>query len=141
MVCMVVASYTLHLLVCLFFSDFGIAWAKSQAPEAVERALSIMDVMEQQGLQPNVQTYSSVIDTIAQSGHHPEQAEDILDRMVKAGVRPDVVTYTAVINGTFDHHFDKCDLRSHMYNTFHHILVQLGQNQKLLKQLNMLFLF
>ena len=97
--------------------------------------------MEQQGLQPNVQTYSSVIDTIAQSGHHPEQAEDILDCMMEAGVCPNVVTYTAVINGTFDHRFDKCDSCSHTYDTFHHILVQLGQNQKLLKPLNTLFLF
>ena len=77
-----------------------LAWAKSQAPDAVECVLSILNTMEQQGLQPDVRTYSSVIDAIAQSGHDPEQAEDILDRMTRAGVHPNVVTYNAAINGT-----------------------------------------
>ena len=83
----------------ILLSNFGLAWAKSQAPDAIGHALSILDVMEQQGLQPDVQTYSSVIDAIAQSGHDPEQAEDILDHMMESGVRPDIVTYSAVING------------------------------------------
>ena len=88
-------------------SHFGIAWAKSRAPDAVERALSILNTVEQQGLQPGVQTYTSVINTMAQSGQNPEKAEAILDRMVQAGVHPNVVTYNAAINGTFHHCFDK----------------------------------
>ena len=57
--------------------------------------------MEQQGLQPNVQTYNSVIDAIARSGENPDRVEAILNCMVKAGVRPDVVTYSAAINGMY----------------------------------------
>jgi pentatricopeptide repeat protein len=75
------------------------AWAKSEAPDAVDRAFSILNTMEQKGLDPNVQTYNSVIDCIAQHGDNPEQAEAIIDRMTKAGVHPDVVTYNALTNG------------------------------------------
>jgi pentatricopeptide repeat domain-containing protein 1 len=70
----------------------------------VDRALSILNTMEQKGLQPNVRTYNSVIDCIAQHGDNPEQAEAIVDRMTKAGVDPNVVTYSAVINGTCSCH-------------------------------------
>ena len=55
--------------------------------------------MEQHGLRPDVQTYTSVIDAVAQGGHDPEQAEVTLERMKEAGVCPNVVTYSAVING------------------------------------------
>jgi pentatricopeptide repeat protein len=81
------------------------AWAKSEAPNAVEHALSILGAMEEKGLQPNVQTYNSVIDCIARRGENPQQAEAILDRMTKAGVHPNIVAYNAVINGTFNRHF------------------------------------
>jgi pentatricopeptide repeat protein len=57
--------------------------------------------MEHQGLQPDVQSYTSVIDCIARHGESPEHAEDMIKRMMKAGVRPDVVSYSAVINGMF----------------------------------------
>jgi pentatricopeptide repeat protein len=80
---------------------FLLAWAKSEVPDAVDHALSILHTMEQKGLQPDVRMYSSVIDCIAQCGEKPEQAKDILDRMMKAGVHPNVVTYSAVINGKF----------------------------------------
>ena len=55
--------------------------------------------MEQQGVQPNIQTYCSVIDAIAQSRQDPEKAESILDRMMEAGIPPNVVVYSAIING------------------------------------------
>ena len=80
---------------------YSVAWAKSQVPDAVDRALSILNVMEQKGPPPNNYTYSSVIDAIAKSGKNPEQAEAILNRMSEAGVRPNFVTYNAVINGRF----------------------------------------
>ena len=57
--------------------------------------------MEQEGLQPDAQTYTSVIDAIARSGRNPEQAQVIVDRMRKAGMSPNVITYNAVINGRF----------------------------------------
>ena len=79
----------------------GIAWAKSGAPDAVERAVSLLDAMEQEGLQPDAQTYTSVVDAIAQSGQNPAQAEAIMERMAEAGISPNVVTYSAVINGAF----------------------------------------
>ena len=56
--------------------------------------------MGKQGLRPDVQTYTSVIDTIAQRGQNPESVEAILDHMMEACVRPNVVTFSAVINGT-----------------------------------------
>jgi pentatricopeptide repeat protein len=80
------------------------AWAKSDERDAVEHALSLLGTMEEKGLQPNVHTYSSVIDAIAQRGEDPQRAEAILDRMAEAGVHPDVVTYSAVIKGMFDCH-------------------------------------
>jgi pentatricopeptide repeat protein len=77
------------------------AWAKSKACDAVDRVLSILHTIEQQELQPDVQTYSSVIDCIARRGKNPEQAEALVDRMMKAGVCPNVVIYSALINGAF----------------------------------------
>jgi hypothetical protein len=89
-------------------SDFHVlllAWAKSQAPNAVDHALSILNLMEQQELQPDVQTYSSLIVCIARRGENPEQAEDMLKCMAKAGVDPNIVTYNTVINGRFGYPF------------------------------------
>ena len=87
-------------LVADSLSHLDLAWAKSEAPEAAEHAVSILNSMEQQGVQPNVQMYNSAIDAIAQSGQNPEQAEVMLDHMMEAGIPPGVVTYSAIINGT-----------------------------------------
>ena len=59
----------------------------------------MLNYMEQQGVQPDIQTYTSVADAIARSGRNPEQAEAILERMMEAGIPPSVVTYSAIING------------------------------------------
>jgi hypothetical protein len=44
----------------------------------VERALSILNTMQQQGLKPDIPTYNSVIDCIARHGTNPEHAQTVV---------------------------------------------------------------
>lgn len=53
-----------------------------------------------QGVRPNVITYTTYIGGLARSKEHnlAERAEDVLDRMKKHGIQPDMVAYTSVLN-------------------------------------------
>ena len=86
--------------------------------------------MENAGIRPDVQTYNSIVDTIARNGKHPGQAEAMLDRMSEAGVRPDVVIYNSVVNGTFDfEQFINLDVfgAAHISNVLSFVFCSLGK--------------
>jgi hypothetical protein len=82
------------------------AWAKSEseaAPDAVERALSILSTMQENGLQPNIQTYTCVIDAIARCGTSHEHAQVVVrlyHAMTEEGstVQPDIFTLNGIFN-------------------------------------------
>ncbi|PPR87963.1 hypothetical protein GOBAR_AA32732 [Gossypium barbadense] len=54
--------------------------------------------MRKQGIEPNVVTYSILVDAHCKEGMVSE-AEDIIDAMIKRGIEPNVVTHNALING------------------------------------------
>ena len=53
--------------------------------------------MLQQGLQPDVITYSALI-TACEKGGMAERALQVFDKMLQQGLQPDVITYSALIH-------------------------------------------
>jgi len=53
--------------------------------------------MQQDGIQPNVHTYTTLMNAYARVGNR-EGAEGVLTRMIEAGITPNVFTYTVLIN-------------------------------------------
>jgi len=51
----------------------------------------------QQGIQPEVRTYNTII-TACNKSSRPEEGLAIYERMVRAGVKPTATTYTALIS-------------------------------------------
>jgi hypothetical protein len=89
------------------------AWARSNSPIAVDRALALIDRMEQNGKhgsphgKPNTHCYNAYIHAIAKS-QHPHKAEkckEVLQRMTAAVAdgfydsAPSSITYSTIING------------------------------------------
>ena len=60
------------------------------------KALQLSDEMQQQGLQPNVITYSAVVSACGKC-EIPERALQLFDEMQQQGLEPNVIIYTAVI--------------------------------------------
>lgn len=52
--------------------------------------------MQEHRVEPNVTTYSSVINAYANKGHWAG-AEDVLHRMEVKGLEPDVITYNSLL--------------------------------------------
>lgn len=93
------------------------AWARSESPNAVERAFALIDRMEQNGRdgtphgKPNAHCYNACIHAIAKS-HNPgkaRQCREVLERMITAKdtgfyeAAPSLITYSTIINGKFWH--------------------------------------
>ena len=64
-----------------------------------ERALEIFDMMQQQGIVPNVITYNALISAF-EKGKQPERALEIFDQMQQQGIVPDIITYNALISAS-----------------------------------------
>ncbi|MBA0696250.1 hypothetical protein Goari_002822 [Gossypium aridum] len=59
--------------------------------------LDIVNTMRKQGIEPDVVTYSILVDAYCKKGVI-SKAEDIVDSMKKLGIEPDVVTYNILVN-------------------------------------------
>ena len=71
-----------------------------------ERALQLFDEMQQQGLEPNVITYTAVIST-------GELTLQLFDEMRQQGLQPNVVTFSAVVSA-----FAKCKMPQRVLQLF-----------------------
>jgi len=71
------------------------ALGKAGELEAMEQALS---EMKQQGVQPDVYTFSAMLNGYA-SHKRPEQMEETAELMEKAGIEMDTVSYSTLTKG------------------------------------------
>jgi hypothetical protein len=90
-------SYTTLINLCVQ------AAAAGAGSEAIQQGITVIDMMGDAGVAPDVVVYNSLIDATAKAawarnGGGLVLALEILEKMKKAGVRPDTVTYTSVIN-------------------------------------------
>ena len=53
--------------------------------------------MQQQGIAPNIITYSALI-SACEKGKQPERALEIFDKMQQQGIVPNIITYNALIS-------------------------------------------
>ncbi len=77
------------------------AWSKSGQERAVENVEEILEKMiNSEGVNPDVFSFTSVISTIAKSGKAdaPERCESVINRMKELGVKPNRYTYNNLIN-------------------------------------------
>ena len=58
-------------------------------------SLNLLAEMQDQGLEPNVITYSAAIST-CEKGSQWQQALELLAEMQAQGLEPDVITYSAI---------------------------------------------
>ncbi|KAE8702749.1 hypothetical protein F3Y22_tig00110482pilonHSYRG00836 [Hibiscus syriacus] len=64
----------------------------------VSEAEDIVDTMRKEGIEPNVVTYSILVDANCKKGM-VSIAEDIVETMRKEGIEPNVVTYNTLMKG------------------------------------------
>jgi hypothetical protein len=100
--CPCLEQLALTCFVCRVHLYIFSAWAKSDERDAVEHALSILGIMEENGLQPNIQTYTCVIDAIAPCGTSHEHVQVVVrlyHAMTEEGstAQPDILA----LNGVF----------------------------------------
>jgi hypothetical protein len=87
-------------------SSLCLAWAKSRLPDAAQRATTILEYMEREGLRPNTITYNAVLLAHVHSQRRDKaiQVERIIARMIHRQelmghdeCRPDVCSYQSLI--------------------------------------------
>lgn len=61
-----------------------------------ERALQLFETMQQEGLEPNVFTYSALAG-VCGNGQHSGRVLQRFETMQQQGFEPDVITYSALI--------------------------------------------
>eukprot|EP00542_Grammatophora_oceanica_P013349 CAMPEP_0194041452 /NCGR_PEP_ID=MMETSP0009_2-20130614/13359_1 /TAXON_ID=210454 /ORGANISM="Grammatophora oceanica, Strain CCMP 410" /LENGTH=572 /DNA_ID=CAMNT_0038684967 /DNA_START=53 /DNA_END=1771 /DNA_ORIENTATION=+ len=87
------------------YSVFAKTWAKSRDPQAVNKAMGILSIMEENDLGPNTHTYNAILQAHVHSDdvHKAVKVREIIERMnqrVKAGhteCRPDLYSYQSLI--------------------------------------------
>ncbi|CAI0468863.1 unnamed protein product [Linum tenue] len=66
--------------------------------EKVDEAMGLFEKMKTNGVEPNVFTYSSLMDGLCKNGRS-KQAMELLHLMVMKRVKPNTITYTTLITG------------------------------------------
>ena len=72
------------------------AWARHASPDAPHKAQSWLDSMQNYGVQPDVYSYTTVIEALASRGE-TDRAQEVLQSMSTAGLSPNRITYTSLI--------------------------------------------
>jgi pentatricopeptide repeat protein len=89
----------------------------------LEKAIGILQLMSQRGVEPNVYTYTCMIGGLARA-KKVDQAQKMLQFMQSKNVKPRTVTYNAFISGLVAHTFDESDSESGADSSFTHYVSQ-----------------
>jgi pentatricopeptide repeat protein len=81
----------------LFVHNFSAAIAALTRSKQPERALQLLPLMQQRGIEPEVFAYTALIDACSKSGQW-QRALNFLDEMRQQGITPNLKSYTAAID-------------------------------------------
>jgi pentatricopeptide repeat protein len=81
----------------LFVHNFSAAIAALTRSKQPDRAVQLLPLMLQRGVQPNVFIYTALIDARSKSGQW-QKASNLFSEMHQQGINPNVWTYTALID-------------------------------------------
>ena len=99
------------------------ACARAGGPNAIQYAFDILRQMEQNGIEPNVVSYNSLIHTCA-LGERVALAFQVFERMIKHGIPPDIVTLCSLVDacgrsGNMERAFEIFDQPPKQFDSFY----------------------
>ncbi|KAF6259499.1 hypothetical protein COO60DRAFT_1700790 [Scenedesmus sp. NREL 46B-D3] len=99
-----VHTYSALMNVCIKCNEVGLVQQvykqmiqEGCTPNLWQEAIKLLDKLEEEGIQPEVRTYNTIITACNKSGK-PEQGLKVYERMVAKGVKASATTYTALIS-------------------------------------------